>query len=91
MTQHQPQAIEKMAVRDFRNYISKAHHTLAITNHGRTIGYYIPVRVDPTTEDFTALKKASKEMADLLEQHNLSDDDIVSDFRKLRKTKARDA
>ena len=79
--------IEKMPVRDFRNYISKAKNTLAVTNYGRTIGYYIPVHHDPKAEDFAALKKAASNMEAVLTAHGISADDILGDFDRLRKEK----
>ncbi len=84
MMQQQESNIEKMPVREFRNNISKAKHTLAITNHGRTIGYYIPISIDPTAEDFSALKSAAAEMNTILAKHELSEDDIIADFKALR-------
>ena len=78
--------IAKVGIREFRNNISKylAAETLAVTNHGRTIGYYIPVRTDPTSEDFKALQEAAKKMADLLAQKNISEDEVVAEFRHIR-------
>jgi len=78
--------ITKVGIREFRNNISKylAAETLAVTNHGRTIGYYIPVYADPVAEDFKALQEAAKRMAALLAQKNSTEDEVVADFRRTR-------
>ena len=81
--------IAKVGIREFRNNISKylAAEPLAVTNHGRTIGYYIPVHTDPVAEDFKALQEAAKRMAALLAQKNSAEDDVVADFRRAREGK----
>ena len=83
MEQH---AIAKIGIREFRNNMSKylAADTLAVTNHGKTVGYYIPVHSDAVAEDFTALQEAAKKMSMLLTQNNISEDKIVADFREAR-------
>ena len=81
--------ITKVGIREFRNNISKylAAETLAVTNHGRTIGYYIPVHTNPTSEDFKALREAAKKMETLLAQQNTTEDEVVADFRHTREGK----
>jgi len=83
MEQH---AIAKIGIREFRNNMSKylAADTLAVTNHGKTVGYYIPVHSDPMAADFAALKEAARKMSALLTQNNITEDKIVADFRKAR-------
>ncbi len=80
------QTIVKIGIREFRNNLSKylATETLAVTNHGRTVGYYIPVAADPDAEDFAALQEAARKMSALLASHNITEDEIVADFRRAR-------
>ena len=80
------QTIVKIGIREFRNNISKylSAETLAVTNHGKTVGYYIPVHADPVAEDFTALKEAARKLSALLAKNNISEDEIVADFRRAR-------
>jgi hypothetical protein len=47
-------------------------------------GYYIPVRPSPQSKDFDALKKAAKQISDMLRQSGVSEDEIVADFQKAR-------
>ena len=83
------QTIVKIGIREFRNNLSKylATETLAVTNHGRTVGYYIPVAADPDAEDFAALQEAARKMSALLASHNITEDEIVADFRRAREGK----
>jgi antitoxin (DNA-binding transcriptional repressor) of toxin-antitoxin stability system len=78
--------IPKVGIREFRNNIAKyiSAETVAVTNHGRTVGYYIPVNTDPVAEDFIALKDAARKMAALLSESNLTEDQIVEEFRAVR-------
>jgi hypothetical protein len=78
--------ITEVGISELCNTISKylATETLAVINHGRTIGYYIPVHTDPTLEDLKALQEAAKKMAALLAQQNVTEDEIVADFRHTR-------
>lgn len=78
--------IVKIGVREFRNNISQylSAETLAVTNHGRTVGYYIPVPYDPAKADLTALQEAAHSMATLLAQHSLTEDAVIAAFRQAR-------
>jgi len=78
--------IAKVGICEFCNNISKylAAETLAVTNHGRTIGYYIPVHTNQTSEDFKALQESAKKMAALLAQQNSTEDEVIADFRRTR-------
>ena len=83
------ETISKIGVREFRNNISRylSEKTVAITSHGRTVGYYIPVVSDPTGEDLAALQSAAKTMSNLLAENGLLEEDIVADFRKAREVR----
>ena len=80
------QQIAKIGIREFRNNLSRHlnRETLAITNHGRTVGYYIPVPHDPTAEDLANLQSAAARLSSLLVDHNISEDTVVAEFRQAR-------
>lgn len=80
------QQIAKIGIREFRNHLSKhlARETLAITNHGRTVGYYIPVPHDQTAEDIASLQNAAARLSSLLAHTNLSEDTVVAEFQQAR-------
>lgn len=76
----------KVGVREFRadlaGYIV-ASRTVAVTRHGQTIGYFIPVH-GQTEADLIALKKASQSLDKLLSAQGVDLEDIVADFKKIR-------
>lgn len=57
---------------------------VAITRHGRTIGYYIPVRGKAGEEELRALRRAVDQLAALLGEHGVSEDEVVGEFRARR-------
>jgi len=83
--------MQSVGVREFRanfhKYTVEKDTPINITSHGETLGYYIPARSAPTKRDFEALRNASKRIRELLEAHNISEDDIVADFQKARSLK----
>lgn len=77
----------KVGVREFRDHLQRYLLTsipVAITRHGETVGYYIPTRHRVEQTELDALKKAAGELEKLLLSHGLSEDELVSEFRKLR-------
>ena len=77
----------KVGIREFRadlaEYIT-ASNPVAVTRHGQTVGYFIPVQ-GQTEADLVALKKASQSLDKLLAAQNVKVEDIVADFKKARK------
>lgn len=57
--------------------------------HGETIGYYIPARHRPKKAEVDALKQAALQLEKLLHSHGISEDELFSEFRSLRKGKKR--
>jgi hypothetical protein len=81
----------RVGMREFRadmaEYID-SDTTVAITRHGQTVGYFIPAQVK-TEENLAALRQASKAMSELLETHGIDEEEIVSEFKALRKKTGR--
>jgi antitoxin (DNA-binding transcriptional repressor) of toxin-antitoxin stability system len=80
--------MESVGIREFRanlhKYTVERDAPITVTSHGEAIGYYIPVRPSPQSKDFDALKKAAKQISDMLRQSGVSEDEIVADFQKAR-------
>ena len=80
----------KVGIREFRadlaDYIA-ASSPVAVTRHGQTVGYFIPVQ-GQAEADLVALKKASQSLDKLLTAQGVDLEDIVSDFKKARKKTA---
>ncbi|MEM6597428.1 MAG: type II toxin-antitoxin system Phd/YefM family antitoxin [Cyanobacteria bacterium P01_D01_bin.36] len=83
--------VEKVGVRDFRNNIGKYIDSaipIAVSRHGQTVGYFVPVHKAPNTADFEALRVASDKLDTLLKEHKIDKEELVQDFQKLRRGKA---
>lgn len=77
----------KVGIREFRAGLSDfvdSDAPVAVTRHGHTVGYFIPVKEDRTA-DVAALRAAGEKLDALLK---LSDDDVdaaIEDFKQLRR------
>ncbi len=82
--------VHAIGIGEFRanlhKYTSEVTHPLAITSHGRPIGYYIPVSPPvPTKDALQNLVAASHKMSDFLEEIGMTEDEVVAEFERLRK------
>ena len=79
----------KVGVREFRAGLADfvdSEEPVAVTRHGHTVGYFIPVKPDRAA-DVAALKAAGEKLDALLA---LSDDEVdamVEDFKTHRQTR----
>jgi len=83
---------EKVSVRDFRNRFSnysESGKAVAVTKHGRTVGFYIPVRRKAAAEDLATFREAGRVMQEWMAKNGVSEEELVEDFKQLRKDKKR--
>ena len=77
----------KVGIREFRAGLSDyvdSDAPVAVTRHGHTVGYFIPVKEDRSA-DIAALKAAGEKLDALL---SLTEDEVdaaIEDFRQLRR------
>ena len=80
----------KVGIREFRadlaEYIA-ASGPVAVTRHGQTVGYFIPVH-GQAEADLVALQKASQSLDKLLSAQGMDVENIAADFKKARKKNA---
>jgi hypothetical protein len=84
--------MKSIKAHEFRDHVSKyldADETLSIEEHGRTIGYFIPARGEPTVAERRArLKKALDGLAKISEEiqqrTGLTEDEVADlfDYKK---------
>lgn len=78
----------KVGIREFRanlpHYLLEAGHPVAVTRHGETIGYFIPSREAKVEDDVAALKAAAAKLDELLVAEGVSEDELVTEFRRKR-------
>jgi len=77
----------KVGIREFRaalaDYID-ADAPVAVTRHGQTVGYFIPIKGDRTAEVAT-LKAAGEKLDALLQLEEPEVDQLVEEFQQLRR------
>ncbi len=78
----------KVGIREFRENLSsflESKTPVAITRHGATIGIYVPTKPKPSQADLEALRVAGEKMQELIAAAGTTKDELVEDFRKLRR------
>ena len=79
---------QRIGIREFRDnlatYLLESEAPLAITRHGDTVGFYIPARRKRTDSEKAAFQEASSRWQQILDEKGISEEDAVSDFRRLR-------
>ncbi len=80
----------RVGIREFRaglaEYIT-ARGPVAVTRHGQTVGYFIPVH-GQAQADLVALQQASQALDQLLAAQGVEAEDIVADFKQVRSQRA---
>ncbi|HYL74693.1 MAG TPA: hypothetical protein VEU96_10845 [Bryobacteraceae bacterium] len=78
----------KVGIREFRENLSsylESKTPVAITRHGATIGIYVPTKPKPSQADLEALRVAGEKMQQLIAAAGTSEDELVADFKNLRR------
>lgn len=78
----------KVGIREFRENLSsylESKTPVAITRHGATIGIYVPTKPKASVADLEALRLAGRKMQQLIAAASTSEDELVADFKKLRR------
>ncbi len=79
--------VVQVGVREFREELARyleSDRPLAITRHGRTLGYYIPAAAPPDRQEIEALRRGVERVEALLREHGVTEEEIVRDFNDLR-------
>ena len=77
----------RVGVREFRDGLAEyldAPGPIAITRHGRTIGFYVPAHERVREQDLASLKQAVSQLEALLAEHGITEDEVVREFRTRR-------
>jgi antitoxin (DNA-binding transcriptional repressor) of toxin-antitoxin stability system len=80
--------LEKIGIREFRNNLAKyisATEPVAIMRHGQTVGYFLPTHKKPEQAELESLKIAAEKLDRLLAEKGITEDELVSEFRQLRR------
>ncbi len=77
-----------IGIREFRENLAgylESGTPLAITRHGETLGFYIPAQQHDRAARIRALRAAAKQLDDLILSWNTSEEELMSDYKRLRK------
>jgi len=77
----------KVGIREFRSRLAEfiaSNSAVAITRHGQTVGYFIPIN-GQAESDMAALKNASKALDKILAAQKIDIEAVVSDFKIARR------
>jgi antitoxin (DNA-binding transcriptional repressor) of toxin-antitoxin stability system len=77
----------RVGIREFREHLPQyllASLPITITRHGEIVGFYIPARHQPKKAELEALKQAALQLETLLNEHGITEDELLSEFRILR-------
>jgi antitoxin (DNA-binding transcriptional repressor) of toxin-antitoxin stability system len=81
----------KVAVRDFRaglaGYID-SDEPVAVTRHGRTVGFFVPTRAN-VAEEMAAFQTAADRLREALADQGADPDEIAVEFDAARRRKPR--
>ena len=81
----------KIGIREFREKLAsylESKTPVAITRHGATIGIYVPTKPKPSQADLEALRVAGEKMRQMIAAAGASEDEIIADFKKLRRKRS---
>jgi len=77
----------RVGIREFRSGLAEyiaASTPVAVTRHGQTVGYFIPAQGQGEAE-LAALKMASKALDEILDQRQVDVEEVVAEFKRVRK------
>lgn len=80
----------KVGVREFRENLSgylESAAPVAIMRHGKTLGFYVPTPRRPDEENLEALRRAGEQLDALIAASGATEDELVSEFKTLRKAR----
>jgi len=83
-------ATERVGIREFRENLSgyiESATPVAITRHGKTVGFYVPARQRPHEEDLEALRRAGERLDAFIAASGATENELVNEFKALRKAR----
>ena len=79
--------LTRVGVREFREGLAgylESGGPVAITRHGRTVGYFVPASPQEDEQEVLALKQAVEQLEALLAEHGISEEEVAREFRARR-------
>ena len=80
----------RIGIRELREKLAsyvESSVPIAVTRHGQTVGFYIPVPRRPGQAEREALIEAGRRMQAELARLGLTEEELVADFKRWRKAR----
>jgi antitoxin (DNA-binding transcriptional repressor) of toxin-antitoxin stability system len=81
----------RVPVRDFRaslaSYIDSTE-PVAVTRHGRTVGFFVPTKAN-VAEEMAAFQAAAERLRDALAEQDADPEEIVAEFDQERRRRSK--
>lgn len=80
--------METVGIREFREKIAgylESTAPIAITRHGETVAFFLPLPRKRTEKEKAALDEAADRLHKMLAARGITEDELVEEFKQLRK------
>jgi antitoxin (DNA-binding transcriptional repressor) of toxin-antitoxin stability system len=84
--------METVGIREFRENLSEYLDNgapVAISRHGETVGYYLPVARKRTEQEWAEFDRKAARVDQMIAETGLTEEEIVEDFKKWRASQKR--
>ena len=79
----------KVGMREFRDKLAgyiESGTPIAITRHGRTVGFYIPARKRSRKAEVEAMRAAARELDDMIASWGATEEELIEEYREIRRS-----
>ncbi len=79
----------KIGIREFRENLAgylESGTPLAITRHGKTLGFYIPAQKRSRKAEVEAMRAAAKDLDEMIASWGASEDELVEEYKGIRRS-----
>ena len=80
---------EKIGMREFRENLAgylEGGRPLAITRHGKTLGFFIPAQKRNGKAEVQAMRAAAKDLDAMIASWGASEDELMREYKQIRQT-----
>jgi antitoxin (DNA-binding transcriptional repressor) of toxin-antitoxin stability system len=77
----------KIGIREFRENLAgylESGTPLAITRHGRTLGFYIPAQKRNRKAELEAMRAAAKDLDQMIASWDTAEDELMAEYKQIR-------
>ena len=79
----------KIGIREFRENLAgylESRTPLAITRHGKTLGFYIPAQKRSRKAELEAMRAAARDLDEMIASWGTTDDKLMDEYKEIRRS-----